>query len=315
MSSKQAWAGFWILSLIWGSSFLFIRIGVEEVPPMQLVFARTAIAAIGLNLVIWLQGKRLPTNRQGVIDLLVLGVVNTVFPFALITWGEVYIESSLAAILQATAALFTLIVAHFYFADERITLRKIVGLLVGFVGVVVLVGRSGAQNVEADPTMHLLGQLAIVAASLCYAVGGVYSRKAMQGRLDPLVAAAGSMTVAALLSGALAYGVLPWALDAQTVSFASLAPAALWAILALGFINTFGAYMIWYPLVVALGAARSSMITYVIPVVGLALGALVLNEPIVGRLLLGAALILGSIAIVNVKFNRGSASKPVAVAE
>ena len=106
MTNKQAWIGFWVLALIWGASYLFIRIGVTQIPPFQLVFIRTGIAAIGLNVVVYARGKRLPTDWRSISDLLFLGIVNTVFPFALITWGETHIESNLASILQGTTVLF-----------------------------------------------------------------------------------------------------------------------------------------------------------------------------------------------------------------
>jgi drug/metabolite transporter (DMT)-like permease len=299
MTTKQAWGGFWLLALIWGSSFLFIRIGVEQLPAFQLVFIRTGIAAIGLNLMVYLRGKRLPTDWRSVIDLLVLGVVNTVLPFALITWGETRIESGLASVLQGTAALFTLVVAHFAFADERISLRKLAGLLIGFLGVVVLASRSTTgELVQSDSTMHLLGQLAVIAASFCYALGGTYSRKAMQHRLDPVVVAAGAMTVASVLSGMIAW-MSPSLGGPAPISLEQLTPRVLGAVLALGLVNTFGAYLIFYPLVSVLGAARSSMVTYVIPVVGLVLGAIFLGEQVDLRLVIGAAMIVGGIAIVN----------------
>ncbi len=299
MTTKQAWISFWILALIWGSSYLFIRIGVEQLPPFQLVFIRTAIAAVGLNLVVYGRGKRLPTDWHGWGDLLFLGIVNTVFPFALITWGETRIESGLASVLQGTAALFSLVIAHFLFADERITWRKVIGLLIGFLGVVVLASRSSGQtNTETHATLHLFGQLAIVASSLCYAIGGAYSRKAMQNRLEPIVVAAGSMTVAALTTGLIAYGAPSFG-GAAPVSLSQLTPNVLGAILALGLVNTFGAYLIFYSLVAALGAARTSMVTYIIPVVGLVLGALFLGERVDFRLGIGALLIVGGIAIVN----------------
>jgi len=307
MTTKQAWTGFWILGFIWGSSFLFIRIGVEQLPPFQLVFIRTAIAAIGLTGVLYARGKRLPTDWRSIRDLLFLGIVNTVLPFAFITWGEIQIESGLASVLQGTAALFTLVVAHFAFADERMTLRKIAGLIIGFLGVIVLASRStGTDTTEVDSTLHLLGQLAIVVASFCYALGGTYGRKAMQNRLDPLVVSAGAMLVAAIVTGLIAYlgpvvGVTP------PVALDQLEPRVLGAILALGLVNTFGAYLIFYPLVAALGAARTSMVTYIIPVVGLVLGALFLNEQVDARLIIGALMILGSIAIVNL--NLGSVLK------
>lgn len=304
MTNKQAWLSFWAVALIWGSSFLFIRIGVEQVTPFQLVFIRTGMAAVGLNIVVYLRGKRLPTDSKGIRDLLVLGVVNTVFPFALITWGETHIESGLAAVLQGTAALFTLVVAHFVFADERITLRKLAGLIIGFLGVVILASRSTqdetTSTTSVDGTLHLLGQLSIVAASLCYAIGGTYSRKAIQSRLEPIVVAAGAMTVAAIITGVIAYaapllgGPAPTPLD-------TLRPDVLNALITLGLLNTFVAYLMFYSIVAALGAARASMVTYVIPAVGLTLGAIFLKEQVDIRLLIGAAMIIGGIGVVNLR--------------
>ncbi len=300
MTHKQAWLGFGVLALIWGSSFLFIRIGVQHVPPFQLVFVRTAIAAVGLNLVVLLRGKRLPADRRGIADLLFLGIVNTVFPFALITWGEVHIESGLASVLQGTAALFTMVIAHFAFADERITLRKAVGLIVGFVGVVVLAGRSesASQHGGSDGMSYLLGQMAIVAASLCYAIGGTFSRRAIQNRLEPIVVAAGAMTVAAVVTGALTH-LAPLSGGPPPADLLQLEPRGLGAILVLGLVNTFCAYLIFYSLVATLGAARTSMITYVIPAVGLMLGVIFLGEVVDLRLIAGALMIVVSIAIVN----------------
>ena len=301
MTTKQAWGGFWLLALIWGSSYMFIRIGVAQVPPFQLVFIRTGIAALGLTAVVYGRGKRLPTDWRSIRDLLFLGIVNTVFPFALITWGETRIESSLASVLQATSALFSLVVAHFVFADERITLRKVIGLGIGFLGVMVLASRSSEQVTSTvTPMMHLFGQLAIVLSSLCYAIGGVYGRKAMQNRLEPIVTAAGAMLVASVITGLVTYGSPLWG-GAAPVSLTQITPSAFGALLALGLVNTFGAYLIFYSLIATLGAARTSMVTYVLPVVGLFLGALFLAEPIDGRLLLGAILIIGSIGISNLK--------------
>ncbi|MEZ4714318.1 MAG: DMT family transporter [Caldilineaceae bacterium] len=301
MTHKQAWVGFGILALIWGSSYLFIRIGVEQMPPFQLVFMRTGIAAIGLLTVVYARGKRLPTDRHSLRDLLFLGIVNTVFPFALITWGETRIESSLASILQGTTALFALIVAHFAFVDERITPRKVIGLVIGFGGVVVLAGRSAGQiDAAVTPTMHRLGQLALILSSVCYAVGGAYSRKAMQHRLEPIVTAAGAMTVAAVTTGIIAYAAPMWG-GAAPLAVNALSPRVLGSVVMLGLVNTFGAYLIFYSLIAALGAARTAMVTYIIPVVGLLLGILFLGEQADLRLFVGAILILGSIAIVNLK--------------
>jgi drug/metabolite transporter (DMT)-like permease len=310
MTAKQAWPAFWVLAIIWGSSYMFIRMVVTQIPPFQLVFIRTAIAAIGLNLVLLLRGRHLPLDGRSVRDLLFLGIVNTVFPFALITWGGQYIESSVSSVLQGTTALFSLVIAHFAFADERITVRKLAGLALGFAGVMLLASRgSGAHAISTNPNTantnatYLLGQLAIIGSSLCYAIGGSYSRKAMQNRLEPMMASAGAMTVAAIITGLIAYG-WPSLAGGPPADLAQLQPRVLVAILVLGLVNTFAAYLIFYSIVVALGASRSAMITYVIPVVGLVLGALFLAEPVDERLIGGAALILGGIAIVNLKIRR-----------
>ncbi len=317
MTTKQAWTAFWVLALIWGSSYMFIRIAVVQLPPFQLVFIRTAMAAVGLNMVLWVRGKRLPVDGRSIRDLLFLGIVNTVFPFALISWGGKHIESSLSSVLQGTAALFSLVVAHFAFADERITGRKLAGLALGFAGVVLLASRSSDAPAISTSTnnagLYLLGQLAIVGASMCYAFGGSYSRKAMQHRLEPLAVSAGSMTVAAIVTGLVAYG-WPELGGGPPVDLTQLQPRVLGAVLALGLLNTFVAYLIFYSLVAALGASRASMITYVIPVVGLVLGALFLAEPVDARLIAGAALILGGIGVVNLKFRTGAA-KPLRVTD
>ncbi len=291
------WVGFWVLGLIWGSSFLLIAIGVESVSPFQLVFMRTLIAAIGLNAVLLARGKRIPW-RMALIPLLVLGVINITVPFALITWGEQTVASGVASVLNSTVALFTLIISALVFRQEAFTARKFIGLLVGFFGVVVLASRNfEGSELQAG---SLLGQIAILAAAVFYAFGGSYSYRLAVRWNDPQVVAAGSMIFAALSSGLLM--VLAPLFGGQAPTPLAEIPAnALLSILALGLLNTFIAYMIYYWIVRALGAARASMVTYVAPVVGLTLGALVLSEVIDLRLLGGAALILGGIAIVTLK--------------
>ncbi|MEO8612910.1 MAG: DMT family transporter [Chloroflexota bacterium] len=298
MSNKQAWIGFFVLGLIWGSSFLFIRIGVEQLGPFEVVFIRTGIAAIGLTLVAYARGKRLPTHWDGIRDLIILGVVNTVVPFAFITWGEKSIDSGLAAVLQAAAALFTLVVAHFAFADERITMKKIGGLVVGFIGVIILVSQSWKDGQVA--TGSLTGQLAIVVASFFYAIGGTYSRRVLKKGIEPIIAASGAMITTAIVSGVLM--VIAPALGGATIVMpADMQSNVLFAMIALGLLNTFVAYIIFYSIIPILGAARTSMVTYIVPAVGLALGAIFLKEVVDFRLLLGAALILTGIGIVNLR--------------
>jgi drug/metabolite transporter (DMT)-like permease len=298
MSKQQAWISFWLVGVIWGSSFMFIRVGVEQLGPFQVVFIRTAIAALGLTLVAVLRRLAFHADLATIRDLVILGVVNTILPFALITWGETSIDSGLAAVLQSTAALFTLLVAHFSFADERITWKKVGGLVVGFIGVCILMSRSWEGG--GLQTSSLAGQLAVVVASVCYAFGGVYTRKVISQRVEPVVAAAGAMTTAALVTGVLML-IAPLAGGHPVILPGEMQPNVLFAVVMLGLVNTFLAYLLFYPTIKVLGAARGSMVTYIVPAVGLALGAIFLQEAVDARLLIGALLILTGIAIVNLK--------------
>ena len=284
----RKWAGFWALGLIWGSSFLLIRVGVEQLSPFQVVFIRTGIAALGLNIVLLLRGKHLPLDWRALVPLIIIGIGNTTIPFSLITWGEKSITSGLAAMLQSTASLFTLVLAHFFFADERISMQKIVGLTVGFLGVIVLASRS--MTGDAVDLLQLAGSMAIVVASLFYAIFTIYSRKQIQNRYEPIMVSTGAMTFAAISSGILM--VIAPLLGGETAApLNTVSTDVLGAVFWLGFMNTFIAYIIYYWIVRELGAARSSMVTYVVPGVGLTLGALVLHEVIDWRILVGALLI------------------------
>ena len=288
MKKRQAWIAFWVLGLIWGSSFMFIRLGVQELRPIEVVFTRTAIGGIGIALVIALRRIPVPRDWRTLRGLIILGIGNVVVPFMLITWGEQTVESGTAAVLQSTAALFALVVAHFVFADERITRRKTVGLVTGFAGVIVLFSSGGGIF-----TGDLTGQLAIVAASLFYGIFTSYSRRLIQGDVQPVVVAGVTLLTAAAVTA-------PFALPGFT-PLHTLAPLTVGAMAALGLLNTFIAYLLFYYLVRELGAARTAMVTYVVPLVGVVLGAVFLQEEIGLPLLVGAALIMAGIGITNIR--------------
>ncbi len=310
----RKWAAFCVLGLIWGSSFLYIRVGVEQLSPFQVVFIRTALAAIGLNLLLAVQGKHLPFNWRLLVPLIIIGIGNTTIPFALITAGEKSITSGLAATLQSAASLFTALIAHFFFVDERMTPQKAVGLMIGFVGVIVLGSRSIVDGQIDVP--QLAGALAIVLASLFYATFTTYSRKMIQHRFEPIIVSTGAMTFAAISSG-VCMVVAPLLGGEAAAPLATLSSDVVIAMILLGLVNTFIAYILYYWIVRELGAARASMVTYITPGVGLTLGAIVLHEVVDWRLLAGAALIFAGIAIVNLRMFRriGFRSAPIAVSE
>lgn len=292
---KWAWASFWILGLIWGSSFLLISIGVSEFQTVEVVFIRTAIGAVGLCAVIAARRVYVPRDFATLRALAIIGLGNVVAPYLLITWGEETVKSGIAAVLQATAALFTLVVAHFTLADERMTPAKIIGLILGFGGVVVLF--SGELNTGQPLADSLIRPLAIVLASLFYAIFTVYSKKIIKGKVEPVVMAAGTMVTAAVVTG-------PLALLGGFTPLDSVSSNALIGVIILGVLNTFIAYLFFYFIVRELGAAKAAMVTYIVPPVGVVLGALVLNEPLGVTLLVGAGLIMLGIAIVNLRVGR-----------
>ncbi|NDJ60489.1 MAG: EamA family transporter [Chloroflexi bacterium] len=292
----RKWAAFWLLGVIWGSSFMLIRVGVEELSPFQLVFIRTGIAAVGMNILLLTQRKHLPLQWRRLVPLALIGIGNTAIPFTLISVGEQTVESGLAAVLQSTTSLFALVIAHFALADERITPQKVVGLLVGFFGIVVLASRSWVDGQIV--TSSLFGQLAIVAASLFYASFTTYSRRNVSGHYEPLVVAAGAMTFAAIFSG-IGTIAAPYLGGQAAMPLSEVRSDIVLAAFGLGFVNTFIAYLLFYWIVPQLGAARTTMVTYVVPPVGLILGVVFLNEVLDARLLIGAAMIFAGIGFVN----------------
>ncbi|HEX2622916.1 MAG TPA: EamA family transporter [Phototrophicaceae bacterium] len=292
---KREWIFFWLVALIWGSSFLFMRIGVEELPPAQLAFTRVGIAAICMNLVLFFTRRRYPADRNTLLALILLGIVNTGLPFTLLAWGEQTVESGLTSVLQAITPVFALVIAHFAFADERITPIKIAGITLSFVGILVLTSKdfTGASS-------DLGGEIAILVASLCYGIGTNFSRRMLKERgLDTIVVATVTMTGAAICTFILMYTLPLLVGERAPVAYSSLSPEVLQLALVLGFFNTFIAYLMFYSVIAKLGGARSSMVTYVIPVVAITLGAIFLNEVIDARLIFGSVLILAGLALVN----------------
>ena len=298
--NKAAWASFWILGLIWGSSFLLIRIGVEDISATQLVFIRVLIGAVGLTIAMYMRGKRLPTDWPMLRSFIIIGAGNVTIPYILISFAEQNITSGMAAVLQATASLFTLVIAHFAFADERMSPQKIVGLGVGFIGVIVLssnaIDPGGGLN-----TPMLLGIGGMVLASLFYATFITYSRKVINRDIEPIVVAAGTFIPAA----AIAFGFMllePLVGGRAAISIVDMPSKALMAVVGLGFFNTFIAYLFFYFIIQQLGAFRASMVTYIVPAIGLMLGVLV-GETVTATMLLGATIIFAGIGIVNLRYS------------
>ena len=290
-TNRSNWLVFLGLGFMWGSSYLFIKLAVDDFGTFTLVALRLAVGAALLWVVIRLAGQELPRERRLYGHLLVMACVNIVIPFALITWAERSVDSSIAAILTAAVPLFAIVIAPLILHDEPIRVNGLVGLAVGFIGVVVLTSRNlGASG--SDVT----GEIALLGAALSYAVGAVYARHNMRG-VRPMIPAVFQVTFAMLIAGAIAIVFEhPW--DARPDA------QAIFSIVWLGLLGSGLAYLANFRLLAAWGATRTTLVAYVIPVVGIVLGFLVLNEPIDIRLLLGTGLVVGGVALVNSRYGR-----------
>ena len=275
------------LGMIWGSSYMFIRIAVAEVPAITLVAARLILASIILLIGLRALGRPMPRERSLWGAYAVMGFLSGALPYTLIAWGEQYIHSSLAALLQATMPIFTVILAVFLADDERLTWTAVAGVALGFVGVAVLMLPDLRQGLQTN----LLGQLAIVASSLSYAGATVFARNRLRGQ-PPLTSTMGQLTTGALFTVPLSLLI-----DRPFDLSPSLPAVASW--LALTILGTVIAYVIYYALIERTSATFVSTVTYVIPIFGLMLGALVLHEPITINLIVSTILIIVGVLLVR----------------
>lgn len=289
-SSVTDWLLFGLLGLFWGSSYLFIKIGVETLPTFTLIAGRLGIGTLLIGVVLLAAREPLPRERRMYGHLLVLALVNIVVPFTLITWGEQSIESALASILNSTVPLFTIVLAALVLHDEPITVNRLVGLAVGFAGVVILTSRNLGSAAGGNP----VGELAILGSSLSYACGNVYARRMVHG-LRPMVPAFFQVSIAFLVTATLA-------LLTERPFGLSLRADALFAVGWLGVFGSGFAYLVFFRLLRSWGSTRTSLVAYVLPIVGIVLGFVVLGETIDARILAGTALIVGGVALVNSRY-------------
>ncbi|MBA3844037.1 MAG: DMT family transporter [Actinobacteria bacterium] len=271
-----------LLALIWGSSFMFIKIAVRELNPATLVFGRLGIAALALAAYVFLT-----VGRSAVVAgvrghwpaLLAVGLLNTAVPFWLLSWGETRIDSGLASIIQASVPIFNALLAFGFFHDQRVTGARLLGVAVGFVGVALLVG--------AQPQAKVLGAIAVVGMATCYAAGGLLARRYLS-EVRPQVVALGTTTIAALAVTPAGVALAPHHVP-HLKTFASIA--------VLGIVATAGAYLLFYTLIAGAGAAYASLVTYLVPPIALAYGSIFLDERFGWPAFAGLALILGGVGL------------------
>jgi drug/metabolite transporter (DMT)-like permease len=270
------------LALIWGASFLFIKVAVRELTPATLILGRLGLAAVTLALVapfvVGTEGTRRQL-REHWGWLVVVALVNTAIPFWLLSWGETRIDSGLASIIQAAVPIFNAAIAFVAFPEVRVTGVRLVGVGVGFVGVALLVG--------AQPEGKVLGALAVVGMAFCYGLGGLLAGRYLKP-VQPIVVALASTAIAAAV-----------ALPAGVAQAPSEAPGwkTIASVVALGIPGTAIAYLLFFALVNGPGAGYASLVTYLIPPIALAYGAIFLGERFGASALGGLALILAGVAL------------------
>ncbi len=285
MKTKH-WIVFITLGAIWGSSFLWIEVALREIGPITLVAFRAFFGLLFGLVVILIQRVPLPRTIKEWTPLIILGLTNIAIPFFLISWGQKTIDSGVASILDATVPLFTILAAHFMLHDDKMTTPKVLGLLLGFAGVVVLMSKDIGVS-----TGSLLGQLAVVLACVFYAASSIIARlyteeiPGIMRSMGPLVSATVTMSVASFLFES------PFKMPALSITWVSL----LW----LGILGSGLAFLMLYYLIHEIGPTRATMVTYLFPLGGVTLGVIFLNEVLTWQVVTGAILIILSLAVAN----------------
>ena len=287
------WLFFILLGTLWGSSFLWIKIAVQETSPLLLVTLRLSFAIITLTIAAIIARPLWPQSKRLWLALVLFGFTNSAIPYFLISWGEQYIDSAVAAILNSTTPLFAMLIAHIFLDDERITLPRLTGLIIGLGGIVIIVSRDLGKNEPGSQytTLLLLGQAAVLLASLLYAGSAVFAKRNFKG-LSPVVQGLIPIVGASIFLWLLVPIVEdPISLPELPITWISIA----W----LGLLGTGFAFILYFYLIHSVGPTRTTMVTYIFPLVGLVLGVIVLGEKLDWRLAVGAALIIISVVLVN----------------
>jgi drug/metabolite transporter (DMT)-like permease len=281
--------GYYVLLLlvagIWGASFMFIKVAVDEIEPIPLMALRLILSALALLPFLLLQsdaGRALADLRSSAGGVAFLGLANSALPFTLIAWGEQHIDSSVAAIANAPVPIFVALLALKYKRSERVSGLRLLGILIGFLGVAVLTGLDPEGGWWA-----VAGTLAVVAAALCYAVSNLFAQTRFEST-QPLVVVTGSSLAGAVFLAPVAAFQLPADIPSGE---------AVGSVVALGIGGTAIALILYFRMLASYGASRSSLVTYLIPLIAVVYGVTILDEPLRANAVAGLALILGGVAL------------------
>lgn len=283
------WGMLVALSLLWGGSFFFIGIAVKELPPVTIVTLRVSLAATALLIVCRIMGLHLPRQWAVWRAFFGMGLLNNIIPFCLIVWGQTHIASGLASILNATTPLFTVIVAHFLTADEKMTGNKLAGVLIGFAGVATMIGPAAFGGAISG----LWGQVAILGAAISYSFAGIFGRRFKAMGVPPLMTATGQISSSTLM-------LIPAALLIDKPWTLAMPSLGTWgALIGIALLSTALAYLIFFRILATAGATNLALVTFLIPVSAILLGSLILGEQLEIKHFAGMAMIAAGLAAID----------------
>jgi drug/metabolite transporter (DMT)-like permease len=285
----REWLALLLLSILWGGSFFFAGVLIKTLPPFTIVFLRVGLAAVILNVLVRALGLRMPGTRSAWLAFFGMALLNNAVPFCLVVWGQSHIASGLAAILNATTPISTVIVAHLLTKDEKITGNRLLGVAIGFFGVVVLIGPDSLRGFGTD----VLAQLAVLTAAVFYAFAGVYGRRFKLIGIAPILTATGQVTASAVMLFPIAMLVdKPW-----TMAMPALPAWA--AIIGSATLSTALGYVLYFRILSTAGATNLLLVTFLIPVSAILMGTFGLGEHLHVRRFVGLTLIGAGLAAID----------------
>ena len=283
------WLLIGILSILWGGAFFLIEVGLRSYPPITLVFMRLVLAVPPMWIAMRLMGQRLPSEARVWGLLAVVGALNCALPFILFFWGQQYLDSGYASILNATTPLWGVITAHFLTSDEKATPARILGVLIGMAGIVVMVGPEAMKGLSNN----LLAQIACIVSTIFYSFAAIYGRRLSQTKLTPMAVATGQTMMAALMMVPVVVLVdQPWTMAAPRLD-------STLAGLTLALFSTALAYTLYFRLIDRSGASNAQLVAFLMPILAVILGIAFLGESLSGGQIAGAGLIAIGLAILD----------------
>lgn len=290
----KLWLLLILLSIFWGGSFFFNEIALRQLLPLQIVTARVCLAAVLLWLYIWLTHNPVSLNAVQIKSLMFMAAINNVIPFLLIAWGQTHIDSGLTSILNTTVPLFAVVLAHFLTDDEKISRNKIAGVVIGFIGVVVLIGPDtlmGEHN-------KLLGQIAVLAASVSYALSSIFGKRLKA--ITPVLTSASSLTASSVY-----LLMMCWWFNVPV--YTSVETQTIMAVLMLAIFSTACAYLLYFRILAQAGATNITLVAFLIPISAILLGVSFLDETLSVNALVGMGLIFSGLLVIDGRLRRRSA--------